>query len=91
MSEAVVTDRVDLGLTPYAVAQCFAVGDLSRADLIEALGHWRYLPYPVTDGYDWLADSDEGTWAEVERALHHDLIDEETYDAILDRRAELGR
>jgi hypothetical protein len=79
------------GATPYEVAQRFAVGEIARADLIEQLATWDYTPSPQTDGYDSLIVDPPGTFEEVSRALSDGLIDDATYDAILDRSEELSR
>lgn len=79
------------GASPYEIVQRYAAGELSRGAVIDELARWPYASRGKTDGYDWItAESDDGTWAEVEQALHEDLLDDETYDAILDRRDTLG-
>ncbi|NMR20232.1 helix-turn-helix transcriptional regulator [Cellulomonas fimi] len=79
------------GAGPYEIAQRYAAGDLSRGQLIDELSRWEYRPWVATDGYD-CTTGDEGEWGEtVAVALRDGLLDEETYDAILDRRDGLGR
>lgn len=80
------------GASPYEIAQRYAAGELSREQVVDELARWKYADRPQTDGYDWLTvGSDAGTWVEVEKALRDGLLDDATYDAILDRQDELGR
>ena len=79
------------GADPYEIAQRYAAGDLSRDQLVDELARWEYRPRDPGDGYDWMT-YEPGEWDEtVAVALRDGLLDEATYDAILDRRDELGR
>jgi hypothetical protein len=80
------------GASPYEIAQRYAAGELPADQVVDELARWEYVPRPATDGYDWLtAGSDVGTWAEVEKALRDGLLEDATYDAILERQDELNR
>jgi hypothetical protein len=74
----------------YAVAERYAVGELSRAELIETLTGWTYAPDRVMKDYwDDLGVTREGSFrATVARALSDGLIDTEAYDTI--RRGRRG-
>jgi hypothetical protein len=72
------------GATPYEVAQRYAAGDLTRAQLVDELTRWPYAAMPSTDGRDDLLDVPAGTADDVRRALSDGLIDAVTYDEILD-------
>lgn len=78
------------GGTPYEIAQRFAVGEIDREQVIDQLARWEYAPQARTDGYDSLLVDPPGTFDEVSKALSDGLLDDETYDAILDRQEELG-
>lgn len=79
------------GADPYEIAQRYAAGDLTREQVIDELARWDYRPGRLTDGYDWTT-GDAGEFNEmVGKALDDGLLEPETYDAILDRRDELGR
>lgn len=79
------------GATPYEIAQRFAIGEITREQLIDQLARWEYAPQSRTDGYDSLLVDPPGTFEEVVKAANDGLIDGVTYDAILDRAEELGR
>jgi hypothetical protein len=72
------------GASPYEIAQRYAAGLMSREQLIDELGRFPYAPTPETDGLDWLVLEVPNTVGEVGRAWDHELIDEETYEAIQD-------
>jgi hypothetical protein len=70
--------------TPYELAQRYAAGELTRDDLVRRLAEYDYLPQdPIPDDTVDIAEHVEGSWDEVEQAVHDKLIDYETYDAIL--------
>lgn len=75
------------GAGPYEICQRYALGELDRARLIDELARWEYTPVPEPD---WLEDvapgPGPGSWFEVERALGEGLIDENTYEAVLQRK-----
>ena len=80
------------GASPYEIAQRYAAGELSGEQVVDELVRWEYVPRPQSDGYDWLTTgSDVGTWVEVEKALRDGLLDDATYDAILEGQDELNR
>ncbi|GAB2454878.1 hypothetical protein HD599_003024 [Conyzicola lurida] len=73
------------GATPWEVAQRFAVGQISREQVVDELARWEYPPTELTDGIDGLLVSPPGSFQEVFRALDRDLIDAEIYGEIVDR------
>ncbi len=78
------------GADPYEIAQRYAAGDLGRDQVIDELARWDCRPGRPTDGYDWTT-GDVGEFNEmVGKALDDGLLEPDTYDAILDRRDELG-
>lgn len=79
------------GASPYEIAQRYFVGEIGRESLIEQLAHWDYAPQGQTDGYDSLLVDPPGTFDEVGKALADGLLDDATYDAIVDRREELDQ
>lgn len=68
---------------PYGICQRYAAGTIDRDQLIDELTRWPYVQRGKTDGFDGLLVDPPGTWAEVTDALHHGLIDTETYDQVL--------
>ena len=76
------------GASPYEIAQRYATGELTRAQIVDELGRWVYPSEAPTDGYDSLLVSTAGSFGEVGRALSEGLIDGAIYDAILDRAAD---
>ncbi|MEV7574373.1 hypothetical protein AB0P28_14870 [Pseudarthrobacter sp. NPDC089323] len=79
------------GASPYEIAQRYAVGEIGRDALIDQLARWDYAPQSRTDGYDSLLVDPPGTFDEVGKALSDGLLDDATYDAIIDRREELNK
>lgn len=75
------------GAGPYEICQRFAVGEIDREQLVDELVRWDYSPRPEPE---WLEDftgpEPAGSWAEMERALRDGLVDDATYDEVLDRR-----
>jgi hypothetical protein len=78
------------GATPYEIAARFAAGRITRDQLIDELARWPYKTPPRTDGVDWRSGSTVGTWDDVVIAMGDNLIDTETYEAVMDRQDELG-
>lgn len=76
------------GATPYEICQRYATGMIERAQLVDELVRWPYAPIDTTDGYDSLLVDPPGTWAEVERAFHRDVIDEGIYEEVFNRVTE---
>ena len=74
------------GAGPYEICQRYAVGEIDREQLLDELVRWYYPPRPRPE---WLEDSvgpePAGSWAEMERALWDGLVDDATYDEVLDR------
>lgn len=73
---------------PYCVAQRFSQGEISREEVIETLGHWRYEPAAQTDGYDFLLIDVPGSFSEVTKAFTEGLLDADTYNEIIDAAEE---
>ena len=74
----------------YAVAERYAVGELSRTEMLATLTGWRYTPEKVMRGYsDDIGVTAEGSFRDrVGRAFGDGLIDGEDYEAIrLGRKA----
>jgi hypothetical protein len=78
------------GGTPYEIAQRFDAGEISRDQLVDELARWNYSPDEPDDGQDWTTGRNS-SFDGVTRAHRDDLIDDDTYEAILDRQDELGR
>lgn len=73
------------GAGPYEIAQHHAAGDITREQLLDELGHWKYEPDSnPTDGYDTLIISAPGSFEDVGRAYDDGLIDAQLYDEILE-------
>ncbi len=72
------------GASPYEIAQRYAVGELTREQVIAELTRWPYDPSPTSDGYDALIVDEPGTHTveELARALDDGLIDEGLYDEL---------
>jgi hypothetical protein len=73
------------GADPYEICQRYAAGIIERAQLVDELARWNYAPSPTTDGYDWLATPEAGTWGDVERANAMGLIDPSVYEEVFNR------
>ncbi|MFJ6419187.1 MarR family transcriptional regulator [Paeniglutamicibacter sp. NPDC091659] len=73
------------GATPFEIAQRFAAGELTRAEVLDELGRWDYAPLDETDGYDSLLVNGPGTTNDIARARRANLIDWELYEEILGR------
>jgi len=74
------------GGSPFEVAQRYAAGLLSRAQVLEELARWPYVSAVAGDGEDWLS-GDPGEFEQVGRALDDGLIEDELYDELVARRA----
>ncbi|MGY5766001.1 helix-turn-helix domain-containing protein [Brachybacterium sp. DNPG3] len=77
------------GASPREICQLYAIGELSREQLIDELSRWPY-PAPVTldDAWDALSFSPPGSWDEVERAADDGLIDDDLLDDVIDALPE---
>jgi hypothetical protein len=71
----------------YTVAERYAVGELSREQLVDTLSAWSYVPErEMKDYWDDIGVTPGGSFSStVGRALRDGLIDDETYDEILRR------
>jgi hypothetical protein len=78
-----------LGRDPYEIAQRYAVGEISREQMIDALAKWDYVPEPrPIDYFDDIGVLSEGSFGTtVGYAFRHCLITADEYDAILNARA----
>ena len=72
------------GATPFEIAQRYAAGLIDRAQLIDELGRFPYVPVSLA-ARDGMNATVPGTAREILDALDAGLIDEDTYDAIQDR------
>jgi hypothetical protein len=79
------------GATPYEIAQRYAAGDIDRDQMLEELIRYPYLPTPHSDGYDSLLVFEPGMFEDVAQAARDGLIDDETYDDILEHAEHLTR
>ena len=77
------------GASPREICQLYAIGELSREQLIDQLSRWPY-PAPITSNNAWddLRVSLPGSWDEVDRAAEDGLIDEDLREAIIDALPE---
>lgn len=76
------------GASPYEICQRYAAGFVDRAQLVDELSRWPYVPRGRTSPdleLDDLVVHPAGSWAEVEQASFAGLIDGEIYDEIMDR------
>ncbi|MFQ6486128.1 hypothetical protein [Brachybacterium epidermidis] len=75
------------GAGPYEICRSYAQGKISHAQLVDELARWEYTPVPQPD---WLEDvvpsPGPGSWFEVEQALTDGLIEDSTYEEVLDRK-----
>lgn len=74
------------GAEPYEICQRYAVGELTRDQLVDELTRWDYALPPIVDHdhFDDLRFSTPGSFDDVRNALQDGLIDADTYDVILD-------
>ncbi|RRD47674.1 hypothetical protein [Arachnia propionica] len=75
------------GSGPYEICQRYAVGLLTREQLVDELTRWDYPPRSWPRDYfdDYMVDP-PGSWLEVEEAESDGLIDISTYGEVLNRR-----
>jgi len=72
------------GADPYEIAQRYAVGELTRAQVLDELSRWDYAPgADRMDGYDSLVVSVPGSFDDVSRAYDEGLLDQDLYEEIL--------
>lgn len=75
------------GAGPYEICQRYAIGELDREQLLDELLRWEYAPRPEPEWLDDFAGpAPAGSWVEMELALDDGLVDDATYDEVLDRR-----
>lgn len=75
------------GASPYEIAQRYAVGELTREQVVDELSRWAYPPVVRTEGeWDDLLISPPGSWDDVSDALDEGLIDGAIYTEVLTRR-----
>ena len=79
------------GATPIEIAQRYSGDFITREQVIDELARWPYLPKPEVTEYDDVWEPGEGTWYDVEEALHQGLIDGEVYEAAQLRRRDAAR
>jgi predicted transcriptional regulator len=74
-----------LGADPYEIAQRYAVADITRQEMLDALIAWPYEPETPHAGYwdDVGIAASGGFSLTVGRALDNGLISDEDYDTIL--------
>src|SRR5699024_9563259 len=73
------------GAGPLEICQRYAIGQLSRAEVVDELTRWPYAPSDTTDGFDDILIEPSGSWDEVEQARRRGFIDGGVYDEVLDR------
>lgn len=80
-----ITNRGQLGRSPYDLAQRYSRGEVSRDQIIAALAAWKYMPGETkTEGlHDDLLNYVVGSFDEVEAAYDDELIDDEIYESAL--------
>lgn len=79
------------GASPYEIAERFATGELTPAEVIDELARWPYRPGTPSDGVDWLT-LEPGEWNDqVVPAWDEGLITDEIYAEVQRRRDEIGR
>lgn len=77
------------GASPREICQLYAVGELSRDQVIDELSRWPYsAPIRSDDAWDDLRVSLPGSWDEVDYAAEDGLIDDDLRDAIIDALPE---
>lgn len=78
------------GADPYEVCQRYALGELTREQLIDELTRWDYVVHEKRehDYFDDLRFSTDGSFDDVGRAHDDRLLGDELYDTILDAVAE---
>jgi len=81
------------GATPLEICQRYAAELISRDQLIDELGRYPYLPQDKlnpNDPFDFLV-SVEGSWDDVDFALHTQLINYDIYAAVVEIRKAAAR
>ena len=78
------------GATPYEVCQRYAVGEISREQLVDELTRWKYVIPPKVeyDYFDDLREEPPGSFNDVLLARNAGLIDDDIYGRLLDVFAE---
>jgi hypothetical protein len=75
------------GSDPFEICQRYAVGELTREQVIDELTRWEYVPLEPRqhDYFDDLRFDTPGSIEEIGRAFDAGLIDGEIHDTVLDR------
>jgi DNA-binding transcriptional regulator YdaS (Cro superfamily) len=78
------------GATPYEVCQRYAVGEITREQLVDELTRWEYVIPPKVeyDYFDDLREEPPGSFNDVLLARNAGLIDDDIYGRLLDVLAE---
>jgi hypothetical protein len=79
-------DDEEREITPFTIAERYGRGELTRDEVIRELIDYDYLPQdqiPDDMTVD-IAQYVEGSWDDMERAVRHDLLDAEIYNAVLE-------
>lgn len=74
------------GATPMEICQRYAAGFIDRAQLVDELVRFPYVPGGKTDGYDSVIVDPPGAWAEVSTAQRRGLIERDVYKEVFERR-----
>jgi len=74
------------GASPYEVCQRYAVGEISREQLLDELTRWEYVipPQVEYDYFDDLREEPPGSFNDVLLARNAGLIDDDIYGGLLD-------
>ncbi|MEV8249442.1 hypothetical protein AB0O87_00785 [Microbacterium sp. NPDC076768] len=78
------------GATPYEICQRYAGGIIDRAQLVDELTRFPYVEGGRTDGYDSLIVDPAGTWSEVSDARRRELIENDVYEEVFNRRHNIA-
>jgi len=79
------------GETPYVICEQYAAGKIDRAQLVDELTRWKYVPCGRTSGpLDDLIVDVPGSVDDLDQALRHRLIDDELYDEVAARLEALS-
>lgn len=81
------------GADPYEICQRYAVGELTRVQLVDELTRWEYPSAEAGEHefFDDLRFSQPGSFDDVGRALDDDLIGADIYDTVVATLASPAR
>lgn len=73
------------GATPYEVCQRYAVGEITREQLVDELTRWEYVIPPKVkhDFFDDLREEPPGSFNDVLLARNAGLIDDDVFEEVL--------